>query len=207
MKFELSKVKNAPTVSNDSPYVTYGRGQKLKINAIELSASQNTGNPKVTIHVETEPVKDESFIPVEGYKGRVGKVACGVYMKTDEQKTEFLGNMKAIAEAMGLSDEVDEIGGETFEEVVQKIETLFKSSKKYARFTIYAEEYAKKNTRTGIKLFLPRYNFVESLEVPEDKSKLAPFDKESNKCYRKLPSVGDTIKASTLGSDASDLPF
>lgn len=209
MKFDLSNVQKTESGSNQSPYITYGRGQELKITKIELTESQNTHNPKATLHVETRPIKDDGFVPVDGAKGKVGKVACGVYMKTDEQKHSFLANMKAIAEAMDLTDEIDEISGNTFEEVVSKIETLFKSAKKFARFTVYGEEYSKPNNKIGVKLFLPRYNFVENLTVEEDKSKLALFDKAHEKHYKKLPVAGDSVKTDSIknGSAVDDLPF
>lgn len=207
MKFELSSIKKANEGSNESPYITYGKGQELRITEIELSKSQNTGNSRAILHVETKPIKEEGFVPVEGRSGKVGKIACGIYLKTDEQKTDFLSNMKAIAIAMDIEDEMNEISGETFIEVVEKIETLFASSKKYARFTIYAEEYPKQNSKIGIKLFLPRYNFVESLDVPMEKSKLAPFDESNVKHFKRLPAAGDLVKTNTLGGGTDDLPF
>lgn len=208
MKFDLSSIKKTEGGSNVSPYITAGRGQELKINQIELSKSQNTGNSKAVLHVETKPIKEDGFVPADGHKGKIGKVACGVYLKTDEQKTEFLANMKAIAESMDLSDEIEEIGGETFEEVIDKIQTLFSSSKKFARFTVYAEEYPKQNSKTGIKLFLPRYNFVENLNVAIEQSKLAPYDETNVKHFKKLPASGDTVRAAAVNlSGADDLPF
>jgi hypothetical protein len=201
MKFNLSEISSSAGLGNSSPYLTYGSRQELRINKIELSKSQNTGNAKAILYVETPPVKEDGFVGIDNHSGRVGKVGCGVYMKTDEQKTEFLANLKTIAEAMGLGKDIDMINGDTFEEVVEKIENLFVQSKKYARFTIYAEEYPKSG-RTGVKLFLPRFNFVESLDVTEDKSKLAQFNPLNARHYKKLP---DNVVPDA--DDSSDLPF
>lgn len=188
---------------NSSPYISYGSNQILKINDIELKVSANTGSPKAILHMETKPINDPDFTPIEGHKGKVGKIAIGVYMKTEEQKKDFLKKLKTISIALGVEDEVNQVTGNSFEEVVDNVKSII-SGNKWARYTIFAEQYPKADGKLGIKLLLPRYNFVESVDVDAESSKLVKFDENNNFHFKKveLPQITSTPVEST-----DDLPF
>lgn len=203
--FNLNEISTTDR-QNNSPYISYGSNQILKINDIELKVSQNTGSPKAVLHMETKPIEDSDFISVEGSKGKVGKVACGIYMKTDDQKKEFLKKLKAIAIALDLENEVNEVNGASFAEVVDGVKAVIAG--KYARYTVFAEQYPKQDGKLGIKLLLPRYNFVESLDTDEGSSKLVKFDETNNMHFKKVD-LAELAKMSQSNTpeDISGLPF
>ncbi len=189
---------------NNSPYISYGSNQILKINDIELKVSANTGSPKAILHMESKPVNDETFTPIEGHKGKVGKIAIGVYMKTEDQKKDFLKKLKVISAALGVEQEVNEVSGNSFEEVVDNVKNII-SGNKWAKYTIFAEQYPKLDGKLGIKLLLPRYNFVESLDTDSESSKLVQFDENNVIHFKKVePVVQPKV---TLDDEISDLPF
>lgn len=196
--------------SSLSPYLTYGSDQILKVTDIELKFSKNTGSPKGILHMETKPFKADGFSPVEGAKGKVGKVACGVYMKDEFSKKVFLQKMKTIAIAMGLEEEINEIKGDSFETIVKSIQKIF-VGEYYAKYTICAEEYEKPGGKIGLTLMLPRLAFVEAIDA--NPSTIVAFDKNNPYHYKKLPEKAKEEQFnSELGSkassvDVSDLPF
>lgn len=195
-----------------SPYLTYGSDQILKITDIELKFSKNTGSPKGILHMETKPFKADGFSPVEGAKGKVGKVACGIYMKDEFSKKVFLQKLKTIAIAMGLEDEINEIKGDSFETIVKSISKIF-VGEYYAKYTICAEEYEKPGGKIGLTLMLPRLAFVEAIDA--NPSTIVTFDKNNPYHYKKLPEKTKTEEFNTdLGggshggpSDDLNLPF
>jgi hypothetical protein len=212
MNYDLSKLNAEPNNNgNTSPYIGYGSRQVLRITQIELKHSQNTGSPKAIFHMETPTVKTEGFTPIDGATGRVGKVACGVYMKDDYAKKEFLRRLLNIAIAIGVEDEVSAIRSDSFEQAVKEIETILTTKNGYAKYTIFGQEYPKTNGKIGITLFLPRNNFVEKIDA--NPSILVEFDKNNPYHYKKLPleekeefrDGGGTV--GNDDSDVSDLPF
>lgn len=181
--YDLSEVgAEKPQENNQSPYMTYGGPQVLRINDIELKFSQNTNVPKAILHMETKPITDSSFTPIQGAQGKVGKVGCGVYMNSDILKKEFLQKMKTIAAAVGVEDEINKIKSESFEEVVQRVTQVLKG--KFARYTIVASEYPKNDDKIGITLSLPKFKFVESLDT--DPSTLVVFDITNKYHFKKI---------------------
>lgn len=181
--YDLSKVE-APSSNNGniSPYMTYGDSQVLKINTIELKFSRNSNSPKAILHMETRPINEPGFTPIEGAQGKVGKVGCGVYMNSDLLKREFLQKMKMIAAALGLEEHINKIRSEDFEEVVKKIADLLGGN--YARYTVVASEYQKDGGKIGITLSLPKFKFVESEDA--DPSTIVKFDKNNPYHYKKI---------------------
>lgn len=207
--YDLSDVHaQQPQGDNVSPYMTYGSGQVLKLNGIELKKSQNTGSSKAILHMETKPIETEGFTPVEGAKGKVGKVGCGVYMNSDALKREFLQKMKTIAVAIGVESEVNKIRSENFEEVVDKIANVLKG--KYARYAIVASEYPKDNGKVGITLSLPKFKFVEAENA--DPSTIVIFDKTNQYHYKKIVadsrgSYGNNAEGATYYAPAAPFAF
>lgn len=207
--FDLSQLGAEAPQSNLSPYISYGSDQLLKINDIELKFSKNTGSPKAILHMETKPITDKNFTPVEGFKGKVGKVACGVYMKDDFSKKVFLQKMKTIAIALDVEGQINEIKGDSFEAIVKRIADVL-SSGNFAKYTVCAEEYAKPGGKTGITLMFPRTGFVEAIGT--DPSTIVVFDKNNNYHYKRLPVEAKESFNSDLGgsgnpTDLEDLPF
>lgn len=204
--YDLSEVgSEKPQSDNISPYVGYGSGQILKINDIELKESQNTGAKKAILHMETKPINDENFKPIEGATGKVGRVGVGVYMNSELLKREFLQKMKTIAAAIGLESKINEIKSESFEEVVSKIAAILKG--KYARYTIVASEYPKSDGKVGITLSLPRFKFVESENATP--STIIVFDKTNQYHYKKIISkpagtVYDTTTTPSWNNQSSN---
>lgn len=181
--YDFSKVEPEKAQSgNISPYLTYGSGQVLKINSIELKESQNTHAPKAILHMESKPINDATFAPIDGALGRVGRIGCGPYMNSELLKREFLQKMKTIAASLGLENEVNRIKSEKFEEVVSRVSDLLKG--KYARYTIVAAEYPKADGKVGITLSLPKFKFVESENA--DPSTIVIFDKDNQYHYKKI---------------------
>ena len=201
MNYDLSNITTKER--KVSPYIHYGAGQTLRLNSIELVASKNTGSKRAVLHMETEPIKDSDFTPIDNAEGKLGKIGCGVYMKNETQKNEFFMKMKMIADALGLIDEFNQIKGDSFDEVVEKISDLICGPKLFARYTIHGEQYAKADGKIGLRLFLPRWSFVESLSVPQEDSKLMDFDEGNPKHFVRI--AKPEASASDNGHD--DLPF
>lgn len=202
--YDLSKVESEkPKSESTSPYLTYGSGQVLKINNIELKISHNTNAPKAILHMETKPINDPTFTPVEGAVGRVGRIGCGPYMNSEPLKREFLQKMKTIAATLGLEDQVNQIKSDKFEQVVEKISNLLKN--RYARYTIVAAEYPKSDGKVGITLSLPRFKFVESENA--DPSTIVIFDKTNQYHYKKMTAPTQSEFGAGLNYVGSMLPL
>lgn len=199
MSYDLSKVSGENQGGDVSPYLSYGSNQELFISAIELKPNRAGDSVKPILHMEGRPIIAPGFSPVDGAKGKVGKVSATYFIKDDKGKTEFLQKMKVICISLGLEDEVNKIKSETFDGVVQQIEKLIKGSDNLARYTIFAEEYTKQGGKTGITLSLPKFGFVDSLE--SDGSSLVQFDKNNNYHYKKIQTQAPT------SVPLDDLPF
>ena len=154
--------------------------------------------------METKPVTEPGFKPVDGAKGRVGKVSVGVYMTKEEDRRELIKKLKIMARAIGVEDEFNEISGDSFEDVISEIEKVLARKNNWAKYTIFAEEYPKVDGKIGIKLLLPRFNFCESEDTPESESKLTKFDKNNQYHYKKATKQQE---AKSGGGSLDDLPF
>lgn len=195
--YEFSNRNGEP--SKESPYIGYGSGQVLKINSIELKFSQASGSPKAILHMESKPVTSPGFTPVDGAKGKVGRVGGSIYMKDDKLKEGFMDTLYKIATALGVQEEIGSIKGDTFQDVIKQAEKVVCGPGKWARYTILAEEYLKKDGKTGIALALPKYNFVESVDT--EPSGLLQFDKSNKWHYRKVQAPA------SVEDETNDLPF
>ncbi len=177
-----------------SPFLRPGSGLVLKINDIVLEKSRNNDSLRPVFFMESQPVDDPTFVPVDGAKGRVGKVSgnAGYYLKNDNQKQEFIGDLRTIAIALGKAEELKAIPDGTFEELVDTAKNILKGG--FARYFVAGSEFPKAEDRYGIKLLFPNKNFVESID---SESKLEPFDKSNPKHYQALKKEKKT----------DDLPF
>lgn len=194
--FDLSTLETGKE-QRISQFISYGT-QILRINEIELKKSLNTGSPRAILHMESQAINNPDFKGYNDAKGQLGKVGIGIYMKTDEQKQDFLRNLLIIGEALGLRDKLT-FTGDDFEEIVSKIDETISGGTKYARYTVLGEEYLKQDGKIGIKLFLPRYNFVEPLNTLADESKLVKFDKTNSAHYK--------VFARPVEDNKSEFPF
>lgn len=201
MTFDLSKISTERGVS---PYIDFGSNQKLKINRIELVRS-STGSQKAVLHLETEPLTMAGFTPIEGHQGKVGKVSAGVYMKTLQQQEQFLTKMKMIAKALDVEDDFNQISGSDLEDVVSKIERVV-SGNKYAKYTIFGEQYVKQDNKIGLRLFFPNWAFVESINVLEVETKNIKFDMENPQHFKKIKAASP-VKQEDGKLSIDDLPF
>lgn len=215
MDFNFKSVKE-PTDRKLSPYLSPGSGQVLKINDIVLTCSQNTKNPRPVFYMESEPINDAEFKGIDGARGRVGKVSGngGYYLNNDNQKTEFLGFLKAIANAVGQSAELQAVEATSFEELVEQAKKVLCGH--YARYFVAGTEFSKPDNRYGVKLIFLSRKAVESVDT--DPSGLDIFDWNNPKHYKKIPKAtteedfgvpNGTPKStvSTTKVTTDDLPF
>lgn len=206
MNYDLSKVSSEDNKRSISPYIGYGSGenglgQVLRINEIELKFSKNTGSPKAILHMESKPIKEEGFTPIDGHTGRVGKIACGIYMKDDKSKSKFLEDMKRIAICLGLEEDINEIKSESFPDAVSKVSEVVSGKDKWASYTVFGEEYQKLDGKKGTTYFLPKYNFVQP--VGTEPTTLVQFDINNKYHLKRLPEQ----VTSNSSEEESDLPF
>lgn len=213
MAYNFKTVKE-PSEKKPSPFLSPGSGLVLKINNLELIQSQNSGNPRPVFHMESEPITDPDFKPVDGATGRVGKVSGngGYYLNNDNQRSEFLGFLKAIARAIDKTEELEAIEATSFEDLVEKSKRVLCGH--YARYFVAGTEFSKPEGRWGVKLTFPNKRAVES--VNQDPTTLEAFDFKNPKHYKAIPkeekgdnlgvAQGSTYTPKTT-STKDDLPF
>lgn len=170
-----------------SKFITCGGPQFLKISSMEIETAK-TGSKRVVFFMETPPVETAGFEGYEGNKGQVGWVRT-FYMKNDDQFTEFLTNIGIIADKLGVTQQVDSIKVEDFEEYVKQV-SLFICGK-YMWFIIKGEEYPKPDNAIGLSLQFRRFGFVAS-EL-EGKDHLKPFDKNNPYDYSVYKAQAETV--------------
>lgn len=165
--------KGLNTEKKLSKYVSYGN-HYLKINNIEVKTAMS-GSKQLIFHMETPAITAEGFVPEEGFKGQVGKVAFpGSYLKLDNEKAvkEFNTAIGTIADTLGVRTDLDKINVETFDEYITAITPILTG--KYAWWALSGEEYIKSDGKIGTKLKVRRYKFISSDEKGE--SGLGTFD-------------------------------
>lgn len=188
-----------------SKYLSFGSNQVLKINDIELTAFGN-GIKKVTYHMESKPINSPGFEPEKGSQGQVGRVVAASYLKDERSEHLFvMEDLLTVALALGVREQLDEVQADNLADYINKAKPVLCG--KFARWLVGAKEYASADgSRIKFNLVLPKYRYVESLEVPEGESKLPPFDKNSSFHYKKLPTKEvDGFDKKEKRSD--DLPF
>jgi hypothetical protein len=190
-----------------SPYLSYGSSQELTINDIRFQKfSSGSKAAKIVFDMESAPINDPAFKPVEGHAGRVGQVVAAPYVTSDKDLHEFVSKVIApIADAMGVRDRLDQIEATDFEDYLSKVREVFLGN--FARFFISAKEYQSPTIPGKMKysLLLPKFGFVESLKVSDSKMQL--FDKSNKYHYKKYvdPSITDNEKVSSVKSEVKNL--
>lgn len=189
-------------VKKTSPYLGYGV-KVLTIKALTAEVA-STGSVRAMFQMETEPVNEEGFMGLDGAKGQTGRVRT-VYMKNEDQQKVFVDQLSQIADEIGVRDQLDAIEANNMEEYINKVAPLFIG--KTARFLV-AVEQEWYNGKLKDRLLFPKFDFVESLDIPANKSKLV-FDKDKTYHFRPAaepaPSTEGEITEATAVSD--DLPF
>jgi hypothetical protein len=180
--------------------------QNLILKDITLQVSPNTHNERPVFSMETEPVTDEGFEPHEdaNYGGQIGNISgnFGYYLKTDNQKLEFIVNLRDIMKAVGTYEAFMEKHGKTN---FQNLQEVIDAAKPYlvgtkACYFVAAEQYQKlNNTGIGLKLKFPSRKMVEAVG---NESKLAKFDETNPNHFKKLQKTTTTSTA-----PVDDLPF
>ncbi len=215
MAYNFKTVKETTEKRPTSPFLSPGSGLVLKINNIELVKSQNSGNPRPVFHMESEAITEADFKPVDGAAGRVGKVSGngGYYLNNDNQRSEFLGFLKAIARAIGRIDELEAIEANSFEDLVDRSKRVLCGH--YARYFVSGTEFSKPEGRWGVKLTFPNKRAVES--VDQTPTTLEAFDFNNPKHYKAVPHTqqdgfgvaqGSAFTPKTTTSNKTDdLPF
>lgn len=177
-----------------SPFLNPGSNLVLTITSIELEKSKSSDGLRPVFFMESEPIKDPSFEGWQGAKAKIGKVAgnAGFYLKTDNHKQQFLGDLRNIAIALGKEEDLKNIPDGDFPELVKAASGILRGG--FAKYFITGSEYAKANGKYGVRLTFPNKNFVTSLD-----GELEKFDRTNPKHYQPLP----TQKA----EPKDDLPF
>lgn len=179
--------------------------QTLILKDIFLQVSPNTANERPVFSMETEPITDEEFVPHQDakYGGQIGNVSgnFGYYLKNENQKLEFIGNLRDIMRAVGTYDDfMNQHGKVTFGSLDQVIEVAkpFLVGTK-ARYFVAGEQYQKLDkTGIGLKLKFPSRKLVESLD---SETKFPKFDETNSSHFKKLE------KTVTPAEVPNDLPF
>lgn len=180
----MFSTKNVKSSRRTSPYLSYGSKQELKITDILIQKFANNRALRVAFRMESRPVEDDKFVPVDGAEGQVGTVIARSYIAKDSDQTDFVKNVVlSIAIAAGVRNELDKVEADNFEEYIEKIKPILCG--KFCRWFIAAKEYMSADGKNRVKynLRLPRFGFVESLE---SQSKMAEFDKENKYHYAPL---------------------
>lgn len=174
--------------------------QVLILKDLFLQTSPNTGNERPVFAMETEPITEEGWEGWEGAVGQIGNIAgnFNYYLKTDDQKRDFMGNLRDIMKATGTYEAFDEKHGKSdftvLSEVIEAVKPFIVGGK--ARYFVAAEQYQKlDNTGVGLKLKFPSKRLVESIS---DESKFPKFDETDPKHFKKLDKKEEKV---------SDLPF
>ena len=78
--------KQVNTNDAPSPYMNYGLGV-YKINSLEIKDA-TTGAKRVVMNMEGQPIDNAEFKPVDGAKGKVGRVYLTSWMNKSSSNFE-----------------------------------------------------------------------------------------------------------------------
>lgn len=125
-------------------------------------------------------IKDEPDGPK--FKGQSARVAATIWTDSFNEKNiiknEIMNKLSLIATELGLSDELNSIQTETFEDWIKEVSKIVKGKNMFWFLKGTEEEY---NGKTLVKLSLPKYKFCNKEETKLDK-----FDKNNPYHYKAL---------------------
>jgi hypothetical protein len=176
----------------------------MKITKMEVTTSRQKGTPGVKITLETAPVKDPSF---QGYEGAQGQLAWlqTIWLKTDDQISEFQSRIATIADKLGLREQVDKIEANDLSSYITQVEALLKGN--YAWWCIGGEERMKEGTdgssRVVTDLFLTRYGFIRSGDEYDPNKPM--FDKGNKYHFKPLGAAAPAASQEALNDQLNSV--
>jgi len=146
-------------------YLTPGQ-YKVKITNV-LSHQSKTGSYKLKFELETEPVTQEGFVPVEGKYGQIGTVHT-VFMSNPDMEKQVAETIANLADTLGVRDAVNNLPSDiSYEEWSQKLTDIVKDN--YFWVTLNGKEYINPVTgKKGTELNFPKYRAFASLTKYEE---------------------------------------
>ncbi len=157
-------------------FISYGIG-KYKITDIEVKTSSKNSKQCI-LHMETPPVNVPDF---QGYNGALGQIGKAKMPKTwlvnEDHLKEFMKNIAIIGDKLGKRTQIDALslnGLQDLESYVTQVKAVI--GNKFLYWKLAAEVYFTSEGKKRESLFIPRYQFVASLEEGPDHLK---FDKDS----------------------------
>lgn len=185
-----------------SPYLGYGI-QELKINSVEVGTA-STGSIKLIFNVESKPITEADFTPVEGATGRVGRVSTSYLKENSDQYQEEFDRLMTMATKAGI----DIMQLPVYDNIqAAASDVVAKMKGKFLRFKVTAKYYWGDKDGTPVErynLAFARFKFVESLNE-ESTLTFDPANKyDIDKRLLVLPETQDT---NTQGGEKNDLPF
>lgn len=155
---------NTKDVKKNSGFGTsrfLGVGQyKVKINNIEAYESA-TGSFQFKFGVETEPVLEEGFVPLEGYKGRVGTIKT-LYLANPVMEDQVAATLANLGFETGTKELMDAISPDlSYPEYASTLTDILKD--KWVWVSICGKEYLSAKTgKKGVELNFPRFKAFAS---------------------------------------------
>lgn len=191
--------KNEKSVASISKVLNPGT-TRVRLNDIVLETLPYAGGSlQLQLHLESEPVQDETFIglpidrldPSKGnHKGQVARVKAQPYLFTDytyngnttSKETQVYKWLIRVADSIGLRPQLDTVSASSIEEYVEKAAKVLCNPAHYFFATIAGEEYDKLgsdgNTYTSYRLQLPKASREKfPLAVDANSPKFMEFDK------------------------------
>jgi hypothetical protein len=148
-----------------SKYLSPGQ-HKVKITNI-IPHQSKTGSYKLKFELETEPVTQEGFIPVEGRYGQIGTVHT-VFMSNPDMETQVAQTIASLADTLGVRDAVNALPSDTtYEDWASKLTELVKDQ--YFWVTLNGKEYINSTSgKKGVELNFPKFRAFASLTKYEE---------------------------------------
>lgn len=154
---------NVKTTSNTqlSKYLSPGQ-YKVKVTNV-IPHQSKTGSYKLKFELETEPVTQEGFIPVEGKYGQIGTVHT-VFMSNPDMEAQVSQIVAGLADALGVRDAVNALSGDlTYDEWTQQLTEIVKDQ--YFWVTLNGKEYINPTSgKKGVELNFPKFRAFASLD-------------------------------------------
>lgn len=157
-----------------------------KIYGISLAPGYNEGSYQLVLNIESAPVggdfegffKDKDNESLGRFEGQIGRVKYSRWAFEDKvlpgniqinRDQNILKAFNAIAKALGIKDQLDEVDANTIEEYVAKASPIIVGANKFISFCLAGKEYTDKNGYLNYELFLPKANGKKyALSADED---------------------------------------
>lgn len=145
-----------------SSFVSYGIN-KLRIVSIDVANTQES-KYRITFHMETPPITQEGFKPVEGALGKVCNIGLFLDINDEISIKNISSTIGTIADKMNVREAVDAIAAADPIEYFAQLSKIICNGK-HLWFVIAAREYSP--GKYGLQF--PKFNWCKSPEeVDED---------------------------------------